>query len=160
GALPRHILVAASATRGVLFDQPAVVDAAREELEKDGLLERCEVIGGDFTERVPEGGDVYLLSRILHDWDDEQCLKILANCRQAMSETARLVIIERPIPTDGTPSLAIAWDVHMAVNNIGGGERTYEEYRRLLRVAGFHLVDTRPLALDMAALTAVPADGS
>ncbi|MCO6009759.1 acetylserotonin O-methyltransferase [Actinoallomurus purpureus] len=160
GDLLRHILMAAPAARGVLFDQPAVVDAAREELEKDDLLDRCEVIGGDFTEWVPEGGDVYLLSRILHDWDDEQCLKILANCRQAMSETARLVIIERPIPTDGTPSLAIAWDVHMAVNNIGGRERTHEEYRRLLRVAGFRLVDTRPLALDMAALTAVPADGS
>lgn len=160
GDLLRHILTAAPTTRGVLFDQPTVADAAREELEKDGLLDRCEVVGGDFTERVPEGGDVYLLSRILHDWDDEQCLKILANCRQAMPETARLVIIERPIPTDGAPSLAIAWDVHMAVNNIGGRERTDEEYRRLLRVAGFDLVDIRPLALDMAVLTAVPVGDS
>lgn len=160
GDLLRHILTAAPAVRGVLFDQPTVADAAREDLEKDGLLDRCEVVGGDFTERVPEGGDVYLLSRILHDWGDEQCLKILANCRQAMPETARLVIIERPIPTDGTPSLAIAWDVHMAVNNIGGRERTYEEYRKLLRLAGLRLVDARPLALDMAALTAVPAGGS
>lgn len=158
GDLLRHILTAAPATRGVLFDQPAVADAARAELQKDGLLDRCEVIGGDFTERLPEGGDVYLLSRILHDWDDEQCLRILANCRRAMAETARLVIIERPIPTDGTPSLAIAWDVHMAVNNIGGRERTDGEYRRLLRAAGFDLVDVRPLALDMAVLTAVPAE--
>ncbi|MGI5230672.1 methyltransferase [Actinoallomurus sp. CA-142502] len=160
GDLLRHILKAAPAIRGVLFDQPAVADAAREELEKDGLLDRCDVIGGDFTERVPEGGDVYLLSRILHDWDDEHCLKILANCRRAMPEAARLVIVERPIPTDGTPSLAIAWDVHMAVNNLGGRERTDEEYRRLLRAAGFDLVDIRPLTLDMAVLTAVPAGGS
>ncbi len=160
GDLLRHILTAAPTARGVLFDQPAVADAAREELEKDGLLDRCEVVSGDFTERVPEGGDVYLLSRILHDWGDEQCLKILTNCRQAMPDTARLVIIERPIPTDGTPSLAIAWDVHMAVNNIGGRERTYEEYRRLLRLAGLQLADVRPLALDMAALTAVPTGGS
>lgn len=74
-----------------------------------------------------------------------------------MPETSRLVIIERPIPTDGTPSLAIAWDVHMAVNNMGGRERTDEEYRRLLRTAGFELVDIRPLTLDMAVLTALPA---
>ncbi|MEV5750414.1 methyltransferase [Actinoallomurus sp. NPDC052308] len=160
GDLLRHVLTAAPAARGVLFDQPAIADAAREVLEKDGLLDRCEVVGGDFTEQVPEGGDVYLLSRILHDWDDEQCLKILANCRRAMAETARLVIIERPIPTDGTPSLAIAWDVHMAVNNIGGRERTDEEYRRLLRAAGFDLVDITPLALDMAALTAIPTGGT
>ncbi len=154
GDLLRHVLTAAPAVRGVLFDQPAVVGSAREELEKDGLLDRCEVVGGDFIERVPSGGDVYLLSRILHDWGDEQCLKILANCRQAMSETSRLVIIERPIPTDGTPSLAIAWDVHMAVNNIGGRERTYEEYRRLLSLAGLRLADARPLTFDMAAMTA------
>ncbi|GAA0320012.1 hypothetical protein GCM10010151_07130 [Actinoallomurus spadix] len=160
GDLLRHVLKAAPATRGVLFDQPATADAAREVFEKDGLLDRCEVVGGDFTEQVPRGGDIYLLSRILHDWDDEQCLKILANCRRAMTESARLVIIERPIPTDGTPSLAIAWDVHMAVNNIGGRERTDEEYRRLLRAAGFDLVGIAPLALDMAALTAVPTGGS
>lgn len=160
GDLLRHILTAFPAARGVLFDQPSVADAARQELERDGLLDRCKVVGGDFTERVPEGGDIYLLSRILHDWGDEQCLTILANCRRAMPEAARLVIIERPIPTDGTPSLAIAWDVHMAVNNIGGRERTYEEYRHLLRLAGLRLVDIRPLALDMAALTAMPAGGS
>jgi hypothetical protein len=156
GDLLRHVLRAAPACRGVLFDQPAVADAARGQLEKDGLLDRCEVVGGDFTEQVPAGGDVYLLSRILHDWGDEQCLRILANCRQAMPETARLVVIERPIPTDGTPSLAIAWDVHMAVNNIGGRERTVGEYRCLLHAAGFDLVGIRPLALDMAVLTAVP----
>lgn len=160
GDLLRHILTAAPTVRGVLFDQPEVAGAARAELAKDGLLDRCEVVGGDFTERVPEGGDVYLLSRILHDWGDEQCLKILANCRRAMPETARLVIIERPIPADGAPSLAIAWDVHMAVNNIGGRERTEEEYRRLLRLAGLRPAGIQPLALDMAALTAVPVGGS
>jgi hypothetical protein len=73
-----------------------------------------------------------------------------------MPETALLVLVERPIPTDGTPSLAIAWDVHMSVNNLGGRERTEDEYRRLLHSAGFSLIDTRPLALDMAALTAAP----
>lgn len=156
GDLIRHILTASPSTSGVLFDQPAVINEARKALGKDGLMDRCEVVAGDFNERVPHGGDVYLLSRILHDWDDEQCVRILANCRKAMPENALLVIVERPIPTDGTPSLAIPWDVHMCVNNIGGRERTQEEYRRLLDSARFCLVDVRPLALDMAALTAAP----
>ncbi|MDN3354136.1 methyltransferase [Actinomadura sp. DC4] len=156
GDLLRHILAASPGTQGVLFDQPAVVKAAQESLGQTDLLDRCELVAGDFTEEVPHGGDVYLLSRILHDWDDEQCVRILANCRRAMPETALLVVIERPIPADGTPSLAIAWDVHMSVNNLGGRERTHEEYRRLLRSAGFSLIDARPLALDMAALTAAP----
>jgi hypothetical protein len=133
-----------------------VATATCGELAKDGLLDRCEVVGGDFTERLPAGHDLYVLSRVLHDWDDERCLRILDACREATPATGRLLVIERPIPTDGTPSLAIAWDVHMAVNNVGGRERTDEEYRRLLRTAGFDLVDTRPLALDMAVLTAVP----
>ncbi|MGH3373553.1 MAG: methyltransferase, partial [Actinoallomurus sp.] len=160
GDLLRHILAASPATRGILFDQPAVVAAARETLAPTGFLDRCELVAGDFTEEVPPGGEVYLLSRILHDWDDEQCVKILTNCRKAMPETALLVLVERPIPTDGTPSLAIAWDVHMSVNNLGGRERTQDEYRRLLHSAGFYLVDARPLALDMAALTAAPYPAS
>jgi hypothetical protein len=160
GDLLRHILAASPGTRGILFDQPSVVDSAREVFEEAGLLDRCDLVGGDFTEDVPPGGEVYLMSRILHDWGDEQCVRILAACRRAMPETALLVLVERPIPTDGTPSLAIAWDVHMSVNNLGGRERTQDEYHRLLRSAGFHLVDARPLALDMAVLTAAPRPAS
>jgi hypothetical protein len=139
-----------------LFDRPAAIDIAREQLARDGPLGRCETVPGDFSRGVPSGGDVYLLSRILHDWDDEQCLRILASCRRAMPESALLVVIERPIPTDGRRSLAVAWDVHMSVNNIGGRERTKEEYQRLLNEAGFSLLDARPLALDMEAMTAAP----
>ncbi|GAA4638726.1 hypothetical protein GCM10023196_097610 [Actinoallomurus vinaceus] len=156
GDLLRRILTASPSTRGVLFDQPAVIDAARETFKREGLLDRCELIDGDFTAEVPPGGDLYVLSRILHDWSDDQCVDILTNCREAMPETAVLAIIERPIPTDNRPSLAIAWDVHMSVNNIGGRERTVDEYRELLTSAGFYLIDERPLVLDMAVLTAAP----
>ena len=156
GDLLRHVLTAYPATRGILFDRPAAIDIAREQLARDGLLGRCETVTGDFSRGVPSGGDVYLLSRILHDWDDEQCLRILASCRRAIPESALLVVIERPIPTDGRRSLAVAWDVHMSVNNIGGRERTKEEYQRLLNEAGFSLLDARPLALDMEAMTAAP----
>jgi hypothetical protein len=75
-----------SATRGILLDTPGVVSGADEILRADGVAERCQVIGGDFFTELPSGGDVYVLSRVLMDWDDEHAVTILSNCRRAMTE--------------------------------------------------------------------------
>jgi hypothetical protein len=81
GSLITAILKANPNLRGVLFDLPHVVASAREPMAAAGLSSRCEFLGGDFLKAVPRGGDLYILSTILHDWDDERSIQILRNCR-------------------------------------------------------------------------------
>jgi hypothetical protein len=78
GALISAILDAHPGLRGVLFDLPRVVDTAREALERARIANRCEAVGGDLLSSIPAGGDIYLLSRVIHDWDDEKSILILS----------------------------------------------------------------------------------
>jgi hypothetical protein len=157
GELLSHLLGAAPNARGTLVDVPHVIEAAGEHLTARGIIDRCDLTASDITTRVPTGGDLYVLARILHDWDDLRCSAILGACRAAMPGTAQLAIIERPFPDDSaSDSLARLWDLHMMAC-VGGRERTRAEYRRLLGSAGFRLVDERPLPLDMSILLAQPA---
>ena len=104
GALLKAILMANAHADGLLYDQEAVVAAAPELLAEAGLAGRCRVEAGDFFANVPSGGDCYTLSRILHDCNDERCLKILGNCRTAMRAGARLLVIERLLEREPEPN--------------------------------------------------------
>jgi hypothetical protein len=88
---------------------------------------------------VPSGGDAYILSHILHDWHDDQCLTILGHCRKAMKSDGRLLIVEMVLPPGDTPHPGKILDMVILVL-IGGQERTEAEYSRLLDKAGFRLV--------------------
>jgi hypothetical protein len=137
GALVAAVLAANPEAEAVLFDRPDVVAGAPAVL--GSLAERCEVRAGDFFGAVPDGGDVYVLCQILHDWSDERCLTILANCRTAMRPGAELMIVERlvgDIPGGVDPINYLA-DMHMAVLFPGGRERTLREFEDLLRESGF-----------------------
>lgn len=154
GELLGRILGAHPHLEGVLLERPHAVEAARATLTKAGCADRCRFVAGDFTEAVPAGGDVYLLSRVLHDWDDRRCLAILRRIAQAAPAHARLLVVERLLPADGEPpTLAVPWDVHMLCN-VGGRERTARHYARLLAEAGFELTGVAGLPLDGALLTA------
>jgi hypothetical protein len=143
GALLTAILTRNQRLRGVLFDSASVVDAAAANLEATGLSERCGVVAGSFFEFIPEGGDLYLFSRILHDWDDEQCLTILRNCRRAIAESGRILIIERLIPDP----YALASDVNMLAVTVGK-ERSEDEFAAMLSSSGFELTKVIPLPLE------------
>jgi hypothetical protein len=94
------------------------------------------------------GGNGELLSRMLHDWDDEQCGTILATCARNMPAPAELLVVERLLPeSGGADSLAIPWDIHMLCNTCGR-ERTESHYRELLADVGFEVVETHLLPLD------------
>ncbi|MFS8099328.1 SAM-dependent methyltransferase [Lentzea alba] len=145
GELLSRVLAANPSLSGVLMDRPEAIAVAEEKLADHAT--RCLLIPGDFTVDVPRGGDVYLLSRVLHDWDDAMCRTILTTCALGMPPHAELLIIERLLPETDAPSLSVPWDIHMLCN-VGGRERTESHYRALLADAGFVLETVRPLALD------------
>jgi len=137
GALLSGILAANPQLQGVLFDFPAVVTGARPAMRKT-LDSRCEVFGGDFFEWVPEGGDAYVLKGIVHDWNDEDALQILKNCRRAIKPHGRLLLIEGVLKPSGQPDPGTFMDVLM-LTLVGGRERTKADFQRLLENAGFSL---------------------
>lgn len=150
GELLGRILSAHPRLHGVLLERPHTVETARRLLGAAGHTARCTFRAGDFAD-VPAGGDVYVLSRVLHDWDDDRCLEILRHCAGAMTDTADLLVVERVLPADGSASLATAWDLHMMCN-VGGRERRADHYARLFADAGLTLVDRTPLPLDGSVL--------
>jgi hypothetical protein len=129
--------------RGILFDLPHVVRAAPALLESRGLAGRVTIDAGSFFERAPAGGDAYLLSHIIHDWSEEQCLTILGNCRKAMKPDGRLLIIEMVLPPGNEPHPGKMLDIMMLLGP-GGRERTAAEYETLLGRAGFRLTRVVP----------------
>ncbi|MEU9161991.1 methyltransferase [Streptomyces sp. NPDC048424] len=157
GELLGHVLTAHPSLRGTLLERPHAVEAARRSLDAMGCGDRCDYRGGDFAD-VPHGGDVYVLSRVLHDWDDDRCREILRHCARAMPAHADLLIVERLLPTDGSPSLATAWDLHMRCN-VGGRERSAEHYARLLEDAGLELRGRTSLPLEAHVLHARKVPG-
>lgn len=155
GGLLSAILKTNPQSKGVLYDAPSVVEGAKHRLAEAGLAERCDTVGGDFFKAVPEGGDLYLLKWIIHDWDDDRCLTILKNCRRAMPAGARLLLIESVIPPGDTPSLGKFVDLVMLVMT-GGKERTEGEFRELLATAGFRLSRVVPTRSPSAVIEAEP----
>lgn len=137
GQLLSQILAAYPDLTGILYDQPAVVAGADSVLAD--VSDRCEVVGGDFFASVPAGGDAYLLKHIIHDWDDADSLKILANCRQVMQPGDRLLLLEQVVRAGNEPNLAKWLDLNMLVMTQGGRERTQAEFATLLADAGFQL---------------------
>ena len=139
GALIAEILQQYPDARGVLFDQPQVVEGARPLLAAAGVLDRCRIAGGSFLDSIPADGDVYILQYILHDWNEDHCATILRNCRAAMRPTSVLLVVENIVP-EGTRAadFVTILDLHMMVM-LGGRERTVSEYRSLLRSAGMEI---------------------
>ena len=101
------------------------------------MVERCEIVGGDFFEGVPTGADAYLLRTIIHDWTDEAALKILKNCRRAIRTDGRLLLVEMVLTPSSDPASALMNLLMMVLT--GGRERTESEFRSLLREADFSL---------------------
>jgi O-methyltransferase domain/Dimerisation domain len=155
GNLLTTILGAHPGPRGILFDLQHVVHDAPALIQARGLSGRVTIEAGSFFERVPGGADVYLLSHIIHDWTEAQCITILGNCRRAMKPDSRLLIIEMVLPADDTPHPGKILDMMMLVGP-GGQERTEPEYGRLLGKAGFRLSRVVPTDSAVSIVEAVP----
>jgi O-methyltransferase domain len=160
GPLLAAILQAHPGVRGILFDLPYVVADAASVLSEAGVADRCKVVGGNFFESVPTGGDAYILKYIIHDWDDERVMAILTQCRKAMGPGATLLIIEQVLP-ERLEAGDVAWqsarlDLQMLVLTSGGRERTEPEFRQLLADAGFELRRVFPTQSPFSILEAEP----
>ena len=129
--------------RGILFDRPHVVTDAPTLLDAKGVSDRVTIEAGDFFKSVPTGADAYILSHIIHDWDEDQCLTILGNVRKAMNPAGRLLLVEMVLPLGDTPHPGKMLDMTMLVST-GGQERTEVEYGSLLAKAGFRLTRVVP----------------
>jgi hypothetical protein len=134
GVFLGHVLSAVPKLEGVLFDQPQVVAGARDTFKGD-VAGRTTILSGSFFDSVPEGGDAYLLRRIIHDWQDDEAVKILSNVRAAMQPNATLLIVEGLIDSATRPVGLM--DLMMLV--LGGRERTEADFHALLKSTGFSL---------------------
>jgi hypothetical protein len=142
GQLLATILEQYPRLRGILFDQPHVIEDARRILDAAGVADRCELVGGSFFAAVPAGGDAYILRGVIPGFEDDQAVAILTNCRRAMAAGARLLLVERYVATDPREALPILYsDLEMLVN-VGGRERTTDEYGALLARSGLRLTQT------------------
>ncbi len=153
GELLATILEAHPHVRGVLFDLPYVIADAQPAIAARGLTDRCELVGGDFFEMVPPGADVHVLKQILHDWSDDEAIRLLRQCRDALAPGGKLLIVEMVVPADNRPSAVQPMDLNMLVM-LGGRERTADEFQKVLGAAGFQLEQVIPTHSPFSVLTA------
>ena len=137
GGLISAILSAHADVRGILYDQPHVLqDEAK--LLVAGQRNRCDLMPGDFFQSVPHDGDVYVLKRILHDWSDTEAVRILRACRAALKPTARILVMDAVIKPGNDPDPNKLLDVGiMALTK--GRERTVADFERLFAAAGLKI---------------------
>jgi hypothetical protein len=145
GVFLAEVLRANPRLRGVLLDLPEVVAGSPAVFDAAGVRDRSSIVEGNFLDAVPAGGDVYTVSRVLFNWDDEHAVRILRNVRQAMTNTGRLLVIESPLQPLGDPRRAQG-----ALNDLnvlllmGGRQHTEAEFRALFEAAGFKMAGFRP----------------
>lgn len=136
GSVLAHLLQVNARLRGTAFDLPTLGEQARAVFERAGVAGRASFVGGDFFERVVPGCDLYTLFAVIHDWDDEDCARILENVRKAMAPGARVMVVEGVVPPHDGEDFRKVSDMLMLVLGDGGRERTAAEFDALWPRAG------------------------
>jgi hypothetical protein len=155
GALLVAILQANPHLKGIVYDLPHVVAGAAPYLEKWGLQQRCQAIGGNFLEAIPEGGDAYILKNTLTNWDDDHAIQILKNCYRAMPQSGKLLIAQSVIEPGNSRDLGKFTDLEMLLMTAGGHERSLAEFEQVLNAAGFQLSRTLPTQCPSSIIEAI-----
>jgi O-methyltransferase domain len=140
GSLLVSILETDATMTGVLFELPSVVARIQSSHVATGGTKRYEMLEGDFFTSIPTGGDIYVLKQIIHNWDDEQALKILRNCDREMSTNSRLLIID-PIVAAQEPSFATFLDLQLLITHPGASIRTQDRLAELVEKAGLQVTN-------------------
>lgn len=156
GSTLAAILERHPSVRGVLFDLPDVANRAGDELARRHVADRCQIVGGDFFTAVPADADAYLLRHVIHDWQDDEAIAILRNCRTAMARDGRVLVVEHVLGPGNTPGFGKWLDLMMLL--VAGRERSEEEYARLFEAAGLALRRVVPTTAEVSVLEAVRID--
>jgi hypothetical protein len=154
GNLLAAVLQKAADAKGVLF-APASAADAQELLEQSGVADRCTIENGFFLDSVPAGGDAYILKHIVHDWPEEQAVKILRNARDAMGPKGTLLLVEFVLGEGNEPHIGKLVDLWLMLL-VGGKERTRAQYSELLAKAGFRLTQVVETASAISIVEAQP----
>ena len=154
GALVAEILKANLSLCGIVADLPAVVTTAEDLIRNYGLESRCQVVECDFFKKIPTGSDAYMMSHVLHDWNDEECRIILKNLYMATSPGTKLLVVEALIPKGNEFSIAKLLDVEVFVMG-GGRERTKDEFLKLFQSTGFELLRVIPTNESISVIEAI-----
>lgn len=156
GSLALAILSRHPGLKGKVVDLPYMQAAAIAGIGAAGAAGRCAFEACDFFETVPKGADLQVLKFILHDWTDEECVRILKRCREALAPGGRLVIVEMLVPEPIRPDFVMLMDLNMLVMT-GGRERTEREFAGILAQAGFRLAKAVATRSPFFVLEALPA---
>ncbi|MGE3992324.1 methyltransferase [Pseudorhodoplanes sp.] len=158
GAALRQIFARFPARRGLVFDREDVIAAIAPENLLGG---RIVAQGGSFFKQVPGGADIYMLIRVLHDWSDEDCLRILRTCRAAMGSNALLLLGEQILEPDSARGQATDYLVDMQMMAMFGQARARSEaeFRSLFDQSGFSLRRVIPTASPVSIIEAAPVAG-
>jgi predicted transcriptional regulator len=141
GHLLSHLQSKYNHLNGTILELESVVnnqDSSRP--NKMGLQDRCRYIKGDIFEQAPSA-DLYLMKMILHDWNDDECIKILSNIHKSASDKSKVFIIEHIVPNPNTPHFSKLFDIHMMCATTGR-ERTIGEYESILNQSGWRYIQT------------------
>jgi hypothetical protein len=144
GTLLAHLLSIDPQSTGVLFDRAEALAEAPQFLAGAGVADRAELAAGNFLQEVPADGDLYVLSQVLHNWDDERVRVIVGNCHRASRPGGYLMLIELLLPDGPEPSAAHLMDLIM-LTALGGRERTVSQHAALFASCGYTLVRNTPL---------------
>ncbi len=146
GALLFAIVRATPGLTGTVYDVPYVIQRTAAIIDVNGLKARCEAVAGNFFESVPEGADAYIMKFIIHDWHDEDAIRLLQSCRRAMKKGSKILVVDAVITGLNAPHPGKMMDVNMLVAT-GGKERTADEFRQLFEKAGLQFNRAIPLSI-------------
>jgi hypothetical protein len=155
GSLLEKILQFNSDMRGTVFDTASTIERTKQLHGNNAWGRRCSYVPGDFFTSVPQGADAYLLSGVIHDWDDDRAIRILGNCHRAMTRNSRVLLVDMVVPDNSVNCFSKLLDLNMLVMN-GGRERTETEFRTLLDVSGYKLTKIVPTMAPQSVIEAVP----
>ncbi|UCC83509.1 MAG: methyltransferase [Gemmatimonadota bacterium] len=144
GGLMTAILTSNPHMTGILAELPHVVEGARKNIDAAGLSDRCSCVGIDMLEAVPEGADAYVMANVIQGCDDDHAVRTLGNCRRAMKEGGRVLVVEMLIPGPNKPHLSKLIDIEMLIMTDGGRERTRQEYEALYEGAELRVTRVVP----------------
>jgi len=155
GKLLRSIIQINPEIKGTVFDLEPAIEVAKQGFGSNPCTGRYSTVAGDFFESVPEGAHAYILCGVIHDWDDEHCVRILKNCRSAMNDSGRLLLVETVVPETGANCFSKLLDLNMLVMT-GGRERTKSEFCALFNAADYKLTRIVPTMAPQSVIEAIP----